>query len=118
MTDLVAILSTGKGTWAHVSQLIKEENWENIILITNEFGKENFSCDKKFETIVLNPDKSIEELKNEMASELGKKVKGTEVAINMISGTGKEHMALVPAVLSLGVGLRFVTATGQGAKEL
>jgi len=42
MTELVACLSTGKGTWGHVSRLIADGTWEKIILITNDFGKENF----------------------------------------------------------------------------
>lgn len=118
MTDLVAVLSSGKGTWGHVSQLMKDEDWDNIFLITNEFGRENFSHDKKFETVVVDRNKSLEEIKAQIASELGKMVKGAEVAVNMVSGSGKEHMALLSAVLSLGVGLRFVAATEEGVKEL
>ena len=39
MTELVALLSTGEGTWAQVAGIIKQGDWENIILIGNEFAK-------------------------------------------------------------------------------
>ena len=42
MTDFVACLSTGKGTWGNVKRIIEEGEWDNILLITNDFGKENF----------------------------------------------------------------------------
>ena len=40
MTELIAFLSTGKGTWANVSGLIKGESWDKVYLLTNDFGKE------------------------------------------------------------------------------
>ena len=38
MTDLIACLSTGKGTWEHVARVINCMEWNNIFLITNEFN--------------------------------------------------------------------------------
>ena len=49
---------------------------------------------------------------------LSEKIVGTEVALNMISGTGKEHMALLSAVLKSGLGVRIVANTVEGMKEL
>jgi len=54
MTTLIACLSTGKGTWGHVSRLIQDHEWEKIFLITNEFGKENFNNQKNAEFILTN----------------------------------------------------------------
>ena len=62
--------------------------------------------------------KDLADLKEDISSELGKKMKGTDVAVNMVSGSGKEHMALLSALLGLGMGLRFVAATKDGIKEL
>ena len=41
-----------------------------------------------------------------------------EVGLNFISGTGKEHMALLSAVLKLGIGIRFFALTKDGVKEI
>ncbi|MFH0752901.1 MAG: DUF5906 domain-containing protein [archaeon] len=116
MTDLIAVLGTGKGTWAHVSALIRAENWENIHIITNDFGKDKFNNEKNAKLIILDENLSVEEMKEKIAGELKDKLK-LDVAINLISGSGKEHMALLSALMSLGVGMRFVIEK-DGMKEL
>ena len=118
MTELIACLSTGKGTWGHVSRLIQEQNWEKIFLITNDFGKENFSAQKPAEFIIIDSRKALTEVRDEIKEKLKDKIKGTEVALNMASGIGKEHMALLSALLQLGVGIRIVALTKEGIQEL
>lgn len=118
MTDLVACLSTGKGTWGNVGRVIDEGEWENIFLITNDFGKENFSNDKKCELIVIDPRKPMPEVIENIKKGLEGKVKDTEVALNIISGSGKEHMAMMSAIMKLGLGFRLMALTTDGIKEL
>lgn len=118
MTELVACLSTGKGTWGHVSRLIQEVKWDKVFLLTNEYGKENFTKDDKTEFIVINADQGLRELRDEIQTKLKGLIKGPEVAVNFISGIGKEHMALMAALLKLGVGMRFVALTKEGVQEL
>jgi len=119
MTTLVACLSTGKGTWGHVARLIADEDWEKVILITNEFGKENFKLEKKnVELIVINSMKHLPELVEEVKKALEGKIKGTEVALNLVSGSGKEHMAVISALLKLGLGIRLIALTKEGVKEI
>lgn len=118
MTELVACLSTGKGTWGHVGRLIQEMEWEQIFLITNEFGKENFTTEKKAEYIIVDANKGIKEIREDIEAKLKGKIKGLEVAVNMISGSGKEHMALIGALLKLGVGIRPIALTKDGAEEI
>ena len=120
MTDLVAMLSVGKGTWGHVSRLINEDSWDNIFLITNDFGKENFKpeTDKKYELIVIEQRQPILDKVTAMKNALKDKLKGTEVALNLVSGDGKEHMALLSALMQCGVGFRLVALTKEGVKEI
>lgn len=118
MPQLIACLSTGKGTWGHVNRLITEQEWEKVFLITNEFGKENFSAGKKTEMIVVDSNKSLKELRDDIENKLKDKVEVTDVAVNLISGTGKEHMALISALLRLGVGIRLIVLTKEGVEEL
>ncbi|MBI2672115.1 hypothetical protein HYX16_04230 [Candidatus Woesearchaeota archaeon] len=118
MTELVACLSTGKGTWGHVNRLLEDESWEKVILITNEYGKENFKKNEKSEFLVINPNQGLRELRDEIHNKLKDQIKGTEVAINFISGSGKEHMALIGALLKLGVGIRLTALTKEGIEEI
>lgn len=118
MTDLVACLSTGKGTWGHVGRLIADQEWGKIILITNEFGRENFTAEKPVELIVVDSRQGIKEIVNEIGSQLKGKISGTEVALNLVSGTGKEHMAIISALLKLGIGIRLMALTKDGIEEV
>ncbi|MFH1592055.1 MAG: hypothetical protein ABIB47_01675 [Candidatus Woesearchaeota archaeon] len=118
MPTLIANLSTGKGTWGHVGRLIEDSEWEKIILITNEYGKENFNKNDKTELIAVKVDAGLKELRDEIYGVLKEKVKDTEVGVNFISGSGKEHMALIAALLKLGVGIRLVALTKEGMEEI
>ena len=108
MTSLIACLTTGKGSWAIVNELINSTDWEKVYLITNDFGKEKFTTNKPFEFVIINTDSSSKDIMNAVYSQLKGKIKETEVALNFSSGAGKEHMAVLSAVLNLGVGIRLV----------
>jgi hypothetical protein len=118
MTELVALLSIGKGTWGEVAKVIKAEEWDQVFLVTNEFGRDTFTKTDNMEFIVVNSNESIELLISHIQEALKEKIKGTEVALNMASGTGKEHMAVLSALLKLGVGIRLVTYSVSGLKEI
>jgi len=114
MTELVALLSRGEGTWAQVAGLIKQGDWENIILIGDEFAR-NFKVESKIPiTFIELKARRLIELKQEIQEKLQGKIKGTEVALNIASGDGKEHMALISALLSIPVGVRFTALTREG----
>lgn len=118
MTILIANISSGKGTWGHVARVISELEWEKIFLITNKFGKENFKPEKKAELVLIDEKKPTTELTQDILKALKGKILDTEVALNLISGTGKEHMATLSALLKLGLGIRLIILTKEGVKEL
>jgi hypothetical protein len=119
MTDLVACLSSGKGTWGHVARLIQDPGFENVYLIVDSFSKENFKVERQnVHLIVVDPEKPLSLLVEDVKNQLKGKLKGFDVAINMISGSGKEHMAMLSAVIGLGFGIRFVALTQEGIKEI
>ncbi len=111
--ELIALLSSGKGTWGQVAGLVNRGEWENIILIGSEFA-EKFTLDKKHDFIRVNTNQGIVELKQEILEKLKGKINDTEVALSIASGDGKEHMALISALLSLPVGVRFTALTKDG----
>lgn len=119
MTVLVACVGSGKGTWLHVARLIKEQDWEQIYLVTNQFGKENFKQEKPDKTtlILVNENQHLQEMTETIRKELDGKLFG-DTAVNMISGEGKEHMATLSAMLKVGAGIRFVAVTPEGIKEI
>lgn len=110
--ELIALLSTGKGTWGQVSGLVKKGDWDNIILIGGDFAKK-FLVEKKHEFIEIS-DGNLVSVKQELLEKLKNKIKGTEVALSIASGSGKEHIALISALLSIPVGIRFTALTKDG----
>lgn len=111
--ELVALLSTGKGTWGQVSGLIKQGEWDKIILLGGEFAK-GFTSEAKFEFIQIDTNKKLVDLKTEILEKLKGKIAGTEVALTIASGSGKEHMALISSLLSIPTGIRFTALTKDG----
>ena len=112
MMELIALLGSGKGTWGQVAGVINHGDWENIILLGDDSAKQ-FTVKKDFEFISIN-NTSILDLKDEMAKKLKGKIKGIEVALSIASGEGKQHMALMSALISLPVGIRFTALTKDG----
>lgn len=115
--ELIALLSSGKGTWAQVAGLIKFGGWENIIVLGDDFAKQ-FTSEKKSEFIKIDLGKKIKDLRDEFMSKLKGKISGTEVALTIASGDGKEHMALISALINLPVGIRFAALTKEGIIDL
>jgi len=110
--ELIALLGKDEGTMGQVSGVINHGEWDNIILLGDSTSK-NFTNKKDFEFIEI-ADLSITELKDQISNNLKGKIKGTEVALSIASGNGKTHMALISALLSDPVGIRFTVLTKDG----
>jgi ERCC4-related helicase len=115
--ELVALLSTGEGSWAQISGLIKHGEWDKIVVVGSEFAKK-FTADKEFEFVKVDLSQKIKELRDDLSRKLKGKFKGTEVALTIASGDGKEHMALISALLNMPVGVRFAALTKEGVIDL
>ena len=115
--ELVALLSSGQGTWAQVSGLMKHGEWEKVVLIGGDFAKD-FKHEKPFEFIQVDLKKNLKDLRDELSEKLKNKFEGMEVALSIASGDGKEHMALTSALINLPVGIRFAALTKDGVIDL
>ncbi len=112
MKVLIATLGIGKGTWGHIGRLMQEE-WDKIILVSNEWTKEKFSHEKDADWVLVNTRDGMESI----TEEIKKSLEGMEnIHINLISGSGKEHMALLMALKDKGLEYKFCTLTNDGTK--
>lgn len=118
MTELIACLSTGKGTWVPVINLIENHEWDQIFIIGNEFAREKFQPKKEVEFIIIDSRIPPKQMVDVIKSQLENKIKGIEVALNLTSGTGNEHMAIMSAILKLGLGVRLVSSSQTGVEEI
>ena len=111
--ELVAFLGRDKESWGQISALINKGKWDKVVLMRSKESEES-SIDSS-ETIKVNTEQPISLLKNEMMEKLKSKLAGDfEVALSIASGNGKEHMALISALLSIPVGIRLVAYTKDG----
>ena len=118
MTSLVACLSTGKGTWETITGIIRSNTFEKAILMTNDFGISHFKKTENVELIKIDTTMSSKELSEYIQEKLKGKIADTEVALNITSGTGREHLAILSALLKLGLGIRLVDLKDNQVVEL
>jgi hypothetical protein len=102
----------GKGTWGHVARLIAGEEWKDILLISNDWVKENFSPSKECNWILVNNRAGFETIKETIKEKLPE----GELAVSLISGSGKEHIALLSALREKHKEFGLVIITGEGVK--
>ena len=117
MVSLIAMLSSGKGTWAQVNSLIACAKWDKIYLICNDFAYEKFEIDSTKALKLMIDEKNPEKSFPKLANFFRKEIKDFEVALNLVSGSGMEHMALLSAVLKSGLGVRYVYCENKEVKE-
>jgi len=113
--ELVAFLGADKETWGQITALVNRHEWEKIILVKNK-NIEDIAFSKNCEIITVNSEKPMLELKKEIMDKLRGKFGELEVALSIASGNGKEHMALISALLSIPMGIRLVVFTKEGVE--
>ena len=115
--ELVALLSSNEGEWAQISGLMKFGEWDKVVILGDDSAKK-FAHEKPFEFIKVDLSKKIKDLRDDFMQRLKGKIDGTEVALSIASGDGKEHMALISALINTPVGIRFAALTKEGIIDL
>lgn len=112
MVQLITLLSSGKGTWFQVKKVVESYSWEEVFVITDDFGKSKINF--KAQTIVVDFNKGYDEIIKSIVEQLKGKL-GWDVALNLSSGTGREHMAVLTAMFKLGSSIKFVDVENDKA---
>ena len=112
--ELVGLVISN-GNIEQVVNLAKKEEWDEIFIVSNQ---DSLPLGKKHALIKINSNSRLVDMKADLLKKLKGRLKGTEVALSIASGTGKEHMAIISALLSIPVGIRFVALTKDGIVHL
>lgn len=115
--ELVAFLGDDKETWGQVTGLINRGEWDKIILVKSKTA-DSYEPSKESELVVVDTSKPLVDLKSELISKLKSKFSGFDVSLSIASGNGKEHMALLSALLTIPVGVRLVVFTKNGVESI
>jgi len=116
MTDIVVCVGEGKGTWKEVFSVLSDE-WDKVFIITQDFFKDKIKFEKPHELIVIDASKDVVALVADLEKAFTGKFFG-DVAVSLVSGSGKEHMAILAALMKSGAGIRLVYSTEKGAQVL
>ena len=114
--ELVVFLGSDKENWGQITALLKRMKWDKAILIKNRNASD---FPNNGIVIEVDTEKPLLELKDELVNKLKKELAGDfEVALSIASGNGKEHLALISALLAIPVGIRLVAFTRDGVQFL
>lgn len=111
--ELVAFLGEDEENWGQVTGLLNHGEWEKAIIIKTKSALK-YSHPKITETVIVDSTKPLTELKEIITKEMKNKLSGFDANVSIASGNGKEHMALISALLSVPVGIRLVVFTKKG----
>jgi len=107
MTVLIACLGEGKGTWGAVFKLAQQDCWEKVYFVGPRFAQEKVKLPPNSSFIVVDNELSMKDAVGILCKNLDGKVFG-EVAVNLFSGNGFLHTAVIAGLLKLGAGIRLV----------
>ena len=118
MTKLIVCLDDTKSCSIHAQKVITGAEWEEVIIVVDrsiEIHDELFLGSTVLKVDLRSPTEQVAE---HIRSALENKVEDLEVALNIFSCSGKMHMAVISAILKLGLGFRLVALTPDGVKEI
>lgn len=112
--ELIAYVGSDKENWGQITALVKRGEWEKVILVKD---KSQAEVPAKGDIVDIDSSRPMLELKSDLMEKLKKKVSGEfEVALSLASGNGKEHMAIISALLNLPVGIKLAVFTKEGVQ--
>jgi hypothetical protein len=114
---LVAYINQDASTYGQISALINRmEGLEQIIIVKEKSTPMPFS-NPTCKALDVDSSKDLISFKEEIQNALKPHLKEDfEVALSLASGNGKEHMALISALLTIPVGIKLTAFTKQGVE--
>lgn len=114
---LVAYLGKDTETYGQISALINRmEDTETFLILKDKSVESPFS-NPKCKILEVDSSKDLLSFKTEMQEKLKPYLKEDfEVALSLASGNGKEHMALISALLTIPVGIKLTAFTKSGVE--
>lgn len=112
MKTFLGVLSTGKGTWGQVAHIIDNTEYDNVYLVSNEWAQDKFTCSKKVNWIIVDPRKGFSEIMEDIENQFPKEVK--ELELNIHSGSGKEHSAILAILKNKKINYKIITINAEG----
>ncbi len=122
MTILICCVSGISAEQAHVKKLVSSQEWEGVICVGFEeknslFSGLPFIQNKDTQYIQCSSNQMIPDVSQYILDKI-KNIESYEVALNLVSGSGKLHMGLLAAILKTGLGIRLIGISEKGIIEI
>lgn len=115
--ELIAFAGKDKENWGQLTALINKMDDCDKVIIVKDVNTKGFPAGGKCEMVDVDTSRSLIELKEEILQKTREKISCEfEVALSLASGSGKEHMALLSALLCIPVGVRLVVYAKEGVR--
>ena len=116
--EFVTYVSDDKDGIGQITALIKRIECDKIVCVCASGFELPFE-DSRIAKVEVDLSKPLQGLRDEMKEKMKKILSNDfEVALSLACGKGKEHMALVSALLNIPVGVRLVAFTKSGIEYL
>jgi cobalamin biosynthesis Co2+ chelatase CbiK len=116
MKIFLGVLSTGKGTWGQVAHIIDNTDYDKVYLISNEWAQDKFECTKKINWIIIDPRKGFTEIMEDLKKQWPKDL-NNKIDLNIHSGSGKEHCAILSMLLQNNIKYNIITINAEGIQR-
>ena len=115
--EFVAFIGEDKENWGQITALLNRLEYEKAIIVKS--SEEEFAVNDRCRVVQIDSKKPLVELKEIIQGKLKPLLSGDfEVSLSLASGNGKEHMAVLSALLNVPVGVRLVVYTKEGVQYL
>jgi len=123
MAHLIACIGSEKETWNALDKVISSGLFDKIYLIAgagvHDYTKPTVKQGVTIDIVRLDYGKASEDLVPELYIILKKhfmqdKIQDLDIAVNIFSGTGKEHAVVISTLMKLGYGIRLVDLDKDG----
>jgi hypothetical protein len=115
MNVFLGVLSTGKGTWGQVAHIIDNKDYDKVYLVSNEWAQDKFNCTKTINWIIIDPRKGFSEIMDDLEKQWPTDIQ--EIDLNIHSGSGKEHSAILALLNQKKVKYSIITINAEGIQK-
>lgn len=111
--ELIATVGLDKESWGQVTGLINHGTWDKVILVKNKLAFD-FPVPEGVNALFIDTTRPLTEIKSYLIDQLKPLLSEFDACVSIASGSGKEHMALISALLAIPTGIRLVAFTKKG----
>jgi hypothetical protein len=116
--EFVACIGQDTQNWGQITALLNRLEYEKAVLVVDGMAS-GYPTNDRCTILKVDLGQPLLTLQQDLREKFKKTIGGEfEVALSLASGTGKDHMAVLSALLNIPVGVKLVVYTKEGVQFL